>query len=337
MKKVPKAIIYSILTLIIALFPFVLGLPKPLMTLLNTVIIYGIAALGFNILLGYAGQISLGHAVFMGLGAYLSVYITSKLQLPFLLSILISGLVPMLIGALLGLAALRLEGHYLAIATLGFGVAVQQVFKEWIAFTNGYSGVRAPYPNIFGLVIKTREQYFLMAVIVLIILSLFAYNMLRSKTGRALIAMRDSEHAAQAMGISLFKYKLIAFSVSAFYAGVAGCLYAHLIRFVEPNMWGIELSLNLLAMVVIGGLASISGAIVGAAFITLIPEIIKNVPVLEHFKNISAVFTGICLVLVIMFLPLGLARLAAQLKYKYAKLFSIGRKISDKFGGGKAQ
>lgn len=333
MNKLSKPIKYSILAIIMAILPLFLGLPKPLMTLLNTVVVYCIIALGFNILLGYAGQISLGHAAFMGLGAYMSVFITVNLKLPFLVGLLISGLVPMVIGALLGLAALRLEGQYLAIATLGFGVAIQQVFKEWVVFTNGYSGVRAPYPEIFGIVIKSREHYFIMSVVILGLLSLFAYNLLRTKTGRALLAMRDSEHAAQAMGISLFRYKLIAFSLSAFYAGIAGSLYAHLIRFVEPTMWGMDLSLNLLAMVVIGGLASIGGSIVGAFFITLVPEIVKNISIFENFKNMSSVITGVCMILVLLFLPQGLSKLGTPLKHKlsgikgFSKLFAKGGEL----------
>lgn len=319
MKNISNPIKYSILGLIIALLPFLLDLSKPVMTLLNMVVIYCIVAMGFNILLGYAGQISLGHAVFMGMGAYISVYITEMMQLPFLLGLIAAGLIPMAVGCLLGLVALRLEGHYLAIATLGFGVAIQQVFTEWIPFTNGYDGVNASSPVIFGFEISSRQQYFILTMIVLILLSLFAYFMLKSKTGRAFIAMRDSEHAAQAMGISLFKYKLIAFAVSAFYAGIAGSLYAHLIRFVEPSAWGMDMSLNLLAMVVIGGLASIGGSIIGATFITLVPEIIKNIPYLESIKNISFVFTGVLMILVIMFFPLGLSRLFTQLKYSLRK------------------
>lgn len=332
LKKISNPIKYSLLGLVIALLPLLLNPSKPIMTLMNMVVIYCIIALGFNILLGYAGQISLGHAVFMGMGAYLSIYITENLQLPFILGLMVSGLVPMSIGALLGLVALRLEGHYLAIATLGFGVAIQQIFNEWIPFTNGYDGVTASSPVIFGLEISGRQQYFVMAMMVLIALSLFAHNMLRSKTGRALIAMRDSEHAAQAMGISLFKYKLIAFAVSAFYAGIAGSLYAHLIRFVEPSAWGIDLSLNLLAMVVIGGLASIGGSIAGAAFITLIPEIIKKIEFLQGFKNISYVFTGVLMILVIMFFPAGLSRLMAQVRYKLRGLRNTASKSNAKEG-----
>jgi branched-chain amino acid transport system permease protein len=309
-----KPVQFLIVALIAIAIPYVFKLQKSTMTMLNMAIIYSIIALGFNILLGYAGQISLGHAAFMGLGAYVSAYMTSQIHLPFLPSLIISGIIPMTIGLLLGMVALRLEGHYLAIATLGFGVTIQQIFKEWISFTNGYSGMNAKFPVIFGISFRSRESYFILAVTILLILSVFAYNLLRSKTGRALIAMRDNEHAAQAMGISLFKYKLVAFALSAFYAGIAGSLYMHLIRFTEPNQWGIELSLNLLAMVVIGGLASIEGSILGAFFITLVPEIIKEIPVLQNIKNVSSIFTGAALILIIMFFPHGLARIGLQIK-----------------------
>lgn len=321
-----KIFIYVLVGLIIAIIPSFIDFSRSTMTMLNMVIIYAIIALGFNVLLGYAGQISLGHAAFMGLGAYVSANLVA-MGLPFIWSLLLSGFIPMLTGLLLGLVALRLEGHYLAIATLGFGVTLQQIFKEWIDFTNGFSGMKTEYPEIFGFVFKSRESYFILVMVIFILLALFAYNLLKSKTGRALIAMRDSEHAAQAMGISLFKYKLIAFAISAFYAGIAGSLYIHLIRYTNPNDWGLELSLNLLAMVVIGGLATISGGIYGAAFIVLIPELIKEIPLLENVKNVSSILTGLALVLVIMFFPYGLARVGSQLKYF---LLSKGKNLRKK-------
>jgi len=307
-----KPVQYVLLGLVFSVIPYIIPIPQSTMTILNTVVIYAMIALGFNILLGYAGQISLGHAAFMGLGAYLSAYLTGKLALPFLLSLLLSGLIPMLIGIMLGLIALRLEGHYLAIATLGFGVAVQQIFVEWLAFTNGYSGVRAKYPSIFGFEFRSRESFFVLAIAVLVLLCIFAYNLLKAKTGRAILAMRDSVSAAQAMGINIYKYKLVAFALSAFYAGIAGSMYMHLIRFTEPTQWGIGLSLNLLAMVVIGGLASIGGSIVGSVFLVLAPEIIKEVPGLADIKNLSYILTGATMVLAIMFFPHGLARLGMQ-------------------------
>ncbi|WP_316570747.1 branched-chain amino acid ABC transporter permease [Neobacillus sp. YIM B06451] len=309
-----KPFLYIVAGLIVAMIPLLVEMDRSTMTMMNLIVIYAIVAIGFNILLGYAGQISLGHAAFMGLGAYLSAYITANYELPFLVSLFLSGLIPMVIGLILGLVALRLEGHYLAIATLGFGVAIQQTFKEWIAFTNGFSGVRAATPEIFGFALREREHFFVLAVIICVLLILFAHNLLSSKTGRALIAIRDSEHAAQAMGVSLFKYKLIAFALSAFYAGIGGSLYVHLIRYTEPNQWGIDLSLNLLAMVVIGGLASIPGSVLGAAFIVFVPEFVKDIEWLQNIKNVASIFTGVALVLVIMFFPYGLARIGSQLK-----------------------
>lgn len=302
--------------------------------MLDTVVIYAIAALGFNILLGYSGQISLGHAAFMGIGAYLSAYITMTMELPFLLALFVSGLVPMGVGLLLGLVALRLEGHYLAIATLGLGVTIQHIFKEWTGFTGGFSGAKAAPAKIFGFVFKSRESFFVLAVVVLLILTLFAYNFLRSKTGRALVAMRNSEHAARAMGVSLFKYKLIAFAVSAFYAGIAGSLYMHLIRYSDPNTWGIELSLNLLAMVVIGGLATIGGSILGAAFIVIIPELLKEIPVIGEIRSLSIILTGVALILVIRFMPYGLVRVGKQIqmglvKKKHEPIASNGERIDS--------
>jgi len=332
-----KAMIYIIGGIVAASIPQFLEIGRSTMTMLNMVVIYSIIAIGFNILLGYAGQISLGHAAFMGIGAYVSANITAALgDIPFsfTLSLLLAGVIPMLIGLLLGLVALRLEGHYLAIATLGFGVAVQQVFKEWIGFTNGFSGLSSSYPRVFtlftenGYLLKDREDYFILSISVFVILAILAQNILKAKTGRALIAMRDGEHAAQAMGVSLFKYKLIAFALSAFYAGIAGSLYVHLIRYTEPNQWGIDLSLNLLAMVVIGGLASIEGSILGAAFIVLIPEFIKEVPFLENIKNFSSILTGLSLILVIMFFPHGLARIGSQIK-----LLLLNRKNKTKTNG----
>jgi branched-chain amino acid transport system permease protein len=309
-----KPLLYILSGLIVAMIPLVTEMERSTLTMLNLIVIYAIVAIGFNILLGYAGQISLGHAAFMGLGAYISAYVTSNLEVPFLVSLLLAGVIPLVVGLILGLVALRLEGHYLAIATLGFGVALQQTFKEWIGFTNGFSGARAVTPEIFGYALREREHYFVLVVIVCVLLILFAHNLLSSKTGRALIAMRDSEHAAQAMGVSLFKYKLIAFALSTFYAGIGGALYVHLIRFTEPNQWGVDLSLNLLAMVVIGGLASIPGSVLGAAFIVFIPEFVKDIEWLQNIKNVASIFTGVALVLVILFFPHGLARIGTQLK-----------------------
>ncbi|ACB86289.1 branched-chain amino acid ABC transporter permease [Natranaerobius thermophilus] len=304
--------LYITLGLLFILVPIVnIYLPifsRGQMTILNMIVIYSIGAIGFNILLGYSGQVSLGHIAFMGLGAYLSAYITQVMDLSFILGLLVAGIIPMLLGLILGAIALRLEGHYLAIATLGLGMTIKHIFIEWTAFTEGFSGRRAPPAEIFGLEIIQREHSLILGTIVLVILAIFAYNLLNSKTGRALMAMRDSSHAAQAVGISMFKYKMIAFAISTFYVGIAGGLYAHLIRFIEPTRWGLEASLDLVAMTVIGGLASIGGSVVGAAFLEIVPNLARNLPVLEGIRSINFIITGILLILTIIYFPEGLYR-----------------------------
>ncbi|WP_353892743.1 branched-chain amino acid ABC transporter permease [Proteinivorax hydrogeniformans] len=278
-------------------------------SMLIRVAYYSIAALGFNILLGYGGQISLGHAAFMGLGAYIAAYMTMQLEMSFLLALLVAGIVPTLVGLILGLIALRLERLYLAIATLGLGVTIQYIFQEWTEFTGGFSGTRVSSPELFSARISSHNLLILCVILVLLF-ALFSYNFLRSKTGRALIAMRGSDHAAQAMGVSLFRYKLVAFAISSFYVGVAGGLYAISERFVYPATWGAELSLDILAMVVIGGLASIGGSIAGAAFLVIIPRLTQGIPFIEGIMNINFILTGLALILVIRFFPEGIYRRA---------------------------
>ncbi|MGM0419926.1 MAG: branched-chain amino acid ABC transporter permease [Bacillota bacterium] len=302
-----KYIVGTILFIIFILIDLQVGfLASRSVSLLIRVVYYGIMALGFNLLLGYAGQISLGHAAFMGFGAYLTAYISNNFGFGFVSTVLISGIIPMFIGVLLGLVALRLERLYLAIATLGLGVTIQFVFREWVGFTNGFSGVRLSRPEIFGFAFNNSRHYLLLISIVLLLVIIFTYNLVRSRTGRALAAMRDSNYAAQAMGVSLFKYKLIAFAVSAFYVGLAGSLYAYAERYVHPSTWGAELSLDMLAMVVIGGLASIGGSITGAAFLIFAPRLIQYVPFLRDIVNMNYIFTGLAMILVIKFMPVGI-------------------------------
>ncbi|SHJ98885.1 branched-chain amino acid transport system permease protein [Anaerobranca californiensis DSM 14826] len=327
-------ILFAIIPLLDIYFSF---LTRANISLLTRVMIFAIAALGFNILLGYSGQVSLGHAAFMGMGAYISANLMMKLNFPFLLAMLVSGIIPMLIGLLLGLVALRLARLYLAIATLGLAVTIQEIFKEWDWFTGGFSGIRGiPRASILGFELIKPQHYLILVTFILVFFAIFSYNFLNSKTGRALVAMRDSEEAAQAMGVSLFKYKLIAFSVSAFYVGVAGSLYAHFIRFLEPTYWDVVLSLDLLAMVVIGGLASIGGSIFGAAFIQMVPDIIRKIPLFQGIPNINFILTGVVLIVMIIYVPEGLSRKFSSSfhKVKNKVLQGIKRKSKDgKLGG----
>lgn len=293
---------------------YLLPMRTSTVTMLTTVGIYSIVAMGFNVLLGFSGQISLGHAAFMGLGAYVSAFVTQNMGLPFEIALLASGIIPIGLGLVLGLVALRLEGHYLAIATMGFGVAIQQTFKVLTGFTNGFAGKTAPSASVFGFTIKGGPSYFILVTVVVVILAIMIHNLAKSKTGRALVAMRDSEHAASAMGINVLKYKLIAFSISAFYAGIAGSLYMHLVKYTQPDVWGTVLSINLLAMVVIGGLGSVGGSILGAAIIVMMPQLVHEIPVVNHIASSATILTGLVIILIIKFMPQGIMSLSGKWK-----------------------
>lgn len=305
----------------LVLLPLVLPVSRTNLTMLNYVGIFAIAAMGYNILLGLSGQASLGHAALIGIGAYVSANLTllGTPLLPFPVVVLVSGLAAVIVGIALGFPAIRLGGYYLAIATLGFGVVVQQVFSEWTAFTNGYSGMRVPAPVILGFAFRERLHYYYLVLTVAVLMYLLGNNLLKGKVGRYLKAMRDSEHAAQAMGVNLAYSKLVAFGISAFYAGVAGSLYAHLMRFLSPDAFGVLMSLNLMAMVVVGGLGSLAGALLGATFYQVMPIVVRKVPLFAGLQNFSFVLTGVCLVLVVMFLPYGLASIPGKVRAWLAK------------------
>jgi branched-chain amino acid transport system permease protein len=294
-----------------------------LILLLNRALILGIVAIGLNLLTGFAGQISIGHAAFMAVGAFSSYGITHFLGIPFWGALPLSGLIAGLVGYALGFPALRLHGHYLAIATLGFGVAVPQLLNTWESLTGGWTGVKPVAPYLLGLSFRDTRVYYYLILVVLVLMYWLAVNITKSKTGRALIALRDSDVAAQAMGISLTRYKTLAFAISAFYAGIGGSLYAHMIRFVAPHDFGLTMSMELFTIICLGGLASIPGSVVGAVFMGLLPKAVEKVSLMlqrsgtfEHstfiqnmFKNLNQVLTGIILIVVVLYLPQGLVDL----------------------------
>lgn len=291
-------ILTALLFLVIPLF--FTGQPF-MMTIFSLVLIYTITTLGLNIVIGYAGQISIGHAAFMAIGAYTSTLLTMNFHLPFLLSFLIAGSVSGLFGFLLGIPALRLKGFYLAIATMAFGVVVEQLLKSW-EFAGGNIGIRnITPPKLLGAQLSSdTAKYYLTAVIALL-LYIISANILKSRTGRAFKAIRESEFAAQSMGINISRYKLIAFVVSAVYAGIAGSLYAHTIGYISPTDFGLGNSINLLAIIVIGGLASLSGSFIGSVIMVAMPFMFSRTQL-----PMSIIF-GVLLVLVVLFFPRGLA------------------------------
>jgi len=290
--------------------------------MINYMAINVIVTVGLNILVGYTGQISLGHAGFFAIGAYGTVLLMANLHFPFLLALVCSALIAAFFGFILGLPALRLEGPYLAIATLGFGMAITQVIGRWQVF-GGRMGLEAPDLSLGPLIIDTDRRLYFVIVTIAFLLILAARNLMKTRVGRAFIAIRDSDIAAETMGVNLTLYKTLAFAVSAFYAGVAGGLMAFLLGFINPSSFNFILSIYFLAFVIVGGLGSIFGSIMGGVVMTwllLVLDKVQELPylgaVLISFSerwmnlaglpNIASIIFGLIIILLVVFEPLGL-------------------------------
>lgn len=277
-----------------------------------TVLIVGgfhvILVLGLNLLMGYAGQVSLGHAAFFGLSAYTSGILTATFHFPVLGGIA-AGIV--LVGAvayLIGIPTLRLKGNYLAMGTLGFGVIVYIVFNEATGLTGGPSGLTGiPKLAVGGCVVSSDRDYYYVVWGVFFVLFALAGNLVRSRVGRALRAIHTSETAAAVLGVDVARYKVFVFVLSALYAAAAGALYAHYVTFISPGTFGFHASIQFVTMVVLGGMASLWGAVAGALFLTVLPEALRTI------ENYDILVYGAILVLCMMFLPGGLAEGARRL------------------------
>ncbi len=295
--------------------------------------IYGIAALGLNILVGFTGQISLGHAAFFGFGAFTSAYLSSKHGVPVALSIPLAGLATGLLGVIVGMPAARLKGLYLAIATLASQFVLQDFFSRATWFTGGAAGANAESFSLFGLTLSGDRKYYYVVVFYLVLMYVFAANLMRTRDGRAMVAVRDHYLSAEIMGINLTYYRLLAFGISSLYAGVAGALMAHYTGFVSAEAFDLLLSVNFLAMAIIGGLGSVMGSLMGTAFIMFLPEfmqaIVKFVQGLgigqsaafnEGLAYMKEMAIGLAIVLFLVFEPDGLAARWRKIK-AYWKLY----------------
>jgi len=262
------------------------------------IFLYSIGVQGQNLLIGYTGQISFGQAGFLAIGAFTFGHL-SRFGIPWPLAILGAGLAAGLFGILVGFPSLRLKGPYLAIATLGFGIAVYQVFVNSELLSGGRMGLSIQKLDpIFGLS-RVSFNYYLYFLIALMF-TLISYNIISSFVGRAFIAIRDNDIAAEVIGVNLTRYKLLAFAVSSFYTGVQGGLFGLLMGYLEPNMFTFMESITLFVAVIIGGLASVEGSIMGAAFVILIPQFFSD------YKEMVPVIYGVTILLVLIFEPLGL-------------------------------
>jgi branched-chain amino acid transport system permease protein len=236
-----------------------------------------IAAMGLNILTGLTGQISLGHAAFVALGAYTTAILATRSGMPFWITIPSGGVVAALFGILLGVPCLRLRGLYLAMATMSFGVVVEYIVTHWESLTMGVRGISIPAPTIFGFTLGDPSKLFYVTIFFVALLTLAAKNIARTRVGRAFVAIRDRDVAAEVIGVNLTKYKVMAFAISAFYGGVAGGLYSYSTGYLHPENFTLLLSIEYIAMIIVGGLGSILGSIFGAVFLTVMPDVIKGI------------------------------------------------------------
>ena len=264
---------YVVLAIVLLVTPLVL---PAYLSDLSLMLIFGLCGVSLMVLVGYTGVVSLGHAAFLGIGAYAHVYFSQDMGLPWIVSVVLAAAATATAGVLVGLPVLRLSGLYLAIATLAFALIIQEVFSRWDSVTGGIKGKAVERAVIFGYPIHEVTFYFLCLGFLIAALWL-SRNLLRAPAGRALIAIRDSEIAAQSMGVNLTFYKTFAFGYSAAMMGFAGALFAHEVGFLAPDIFTALLSIQFLLMVVVGGLGSLHGAIFGAMFVALLPVVISSV------------------------------------------------------------
>jgi branched-chain amino acid transport system permease protein len=331
-KRNRSLIIFAVFMLVMPLWAehIYKGISIDIVFIMRLVGVFTIAAVGLNLLMGYAGQVSLGQGAFFGVGAYTSALLTLKAGLPVWLAIALAIAVSAVFGLLVA-PVLRLKGHYLAMATLGLAIIVFVFLREMTWLTEGNFGlssippINLPFTDITGFNLpfiaeKAQRpeiylQFYMIWLIAIVTLALCS-NLVRSRVGRSMRALHQSEVAAEAMGVNVSAQKIKVFVLSAALGGLAGGIYANLQGYIDPNMFSITLSISILTMVVIGGMESIWGAVAGAAVITFLPKIVEAIPKwvgnaprwLERYSNYEGIIFGLILVLTMVFMPSGITR-----------------------------
>lgn len=310
-----------LLVLVIVIFPFFAN--RYYLTLANQIGIATVGAIALNILVGYTGQISLGQGGFMAVGAYTTGILTAQFGVPWWLSILIACLMTAVVGAFFGLPSLRLKGLYLAMATLAAQEIILWVVTHWKAVTGGVDALVVPNPTLFGVTMNTDFNFYWVIWAMAGLTALAAVNLFRTRFGRAFIAIRDQDIAAEVMGVDIFRYKLLAFAISSFFVGLAGALTAHYRNIVTWERFTIDVSVLYLAMIIIGGLGSTRGAFLGAAFMTLLPATLNNLgqslksvfPIIDSILPfIQQAAFGLVIILFLIFEPEGLNKIWRNIK-----------------------
>jgi branched-chain amino acid transport system permease protein len=295
----------------------------------NRILIAIVAAVGLNILTGFTGQISLGNAAFLAVGAYATAALAGKAGLPFPLVIPLAGVGSALTGMVFGVPSLRLKGLYLAMATLAAHFVIEFTVTHWDSMTGGVNGISIPAAHVGSFAFDTDRRLFYLILPITAFLILFAKNLFRTKVGKAFVAIRDQDISAEVMGVNVYRYKLLSFGVSSFYVGVAGSLMAYQARIISPENFPITVAIDYLGMIIIGGMGSILGSIFGAVFITLLPEILRLLAgslsgtfpqLVGLFSSLKMGVFGLTIVLFLVFEPDGMAARWHTIK-NYWKLY----------------
>ncbi|MFG1309061.1 branched-chain amino acid ABC transporter permease [Xanthobacter tagetidis] len=304
----------AVLATALALLPIVAPNPYYL-DLATKACLAAVVCIGLNLLSGYAGQLSLGHAAFFGVGAYASAILCAKVGITPVVAMLAGCLISAGIAYVMARTVLRLKGHYLAMATLAFGVIISIVLNREVALTGGPDGMSVPRFNLFGYRTTGVWAGYGLAAVALVLAVRTAIVFVNSRVGRALRAIGDSEVAAEGLGIDIARYKTGVFVISAVFASVAGSIFAHADRFVSPAEAGFMRSVEFVAMIVIGGLGSVAGSIVGATLLTLLPQLLAG---FDHYRHF---LTGLILILIMIFMPAGIV----------PTLLASGRALHDRY------
>ncbi|WP_300121387.1 branched-chain amino acid ABC transporter permease [Rhodoferax sp.] len=300
------------------------------LSIFNLIFIAIIGAIGLNILVGNTGQVSIGHGAFMSVGAYMGANLIVRLDAPFWLAIPAAGLMAALIGVVVGLPSLRIRGIYLVVSTLAAQLIIEWLINHVPAISGGVAtSINVPRPSVFGMTLKTQQNFYYFLVPFVIIAIIAALNIKRTRIGRAFIAIRDQDIAAEIMGINISRYKLIAFLISSFYAGVAGILYTYYLGVANYEQFQINVSIDYLAMIIIGGLGSVRGSILGAVFVTLLPiasrwalEAVANVfsgagDLASYIPHLRMIVFGFLIIVFIVQEPDGLNKIWLKARSRF--------------------
>ena len=299
---------YGLLMLVLVLSPWLLQ--EYWLAQLTFVLIYSIVGLGLMLLAGFTGLSSIGHAAFLGVGAYTQAVCTQA-GMSFVPALVCATGLSAAVGVVVGLPALRVKGIYLGIATLSFGFIVEEVLARWESVTGGNAGIHLKAPDLWGQSVSSAEGFYFLCLFLTVLSTLGVLNLLRSPTGRAFVAIRDSEISAQSMGIHLAYYKTLSFAISAALAGLGGALYGHKMQFISPDQFSVLQSIDLLLMIVVGGLGSVHGAFLGAIFLIVLPQLISltkdSLPdAIALAPGLQSLVYGSVLIAFVLFEPMGM-------------------------------